>query len=436
MTRRLLFGAAVLGTAAAALLGGVLSGSPAPGSVPAPPAALSAAKLLDGTASGDTEATVERLELRVEASPKDAEGLLLLGLAYHRLSRETGDPSLYPRSERALRRSLALAPRDDLALTGLAAVAASRHRFDEARRLARRALALNPSSAAALGILGDAEIETGRYRKAFAAFDRMAALKPTASAYARVSYARELLGRTGAAIDAMELAVSAAAATPEPAAWARMQLGNLYAQSGRLGRARQEYRRALAGVHGYAPALGGLATIALWRGSFEEAASLSRRALEAQPLPEYAVALGDALAAAGRPGPAQDAYVRAEELERRFARHGGRNDLETALFDLDHDRNLAGALARAREGRALRPSVEGEHVLAWALFKNGRCAEARAHSVRALRLGTKDWGAMLHRSLIESCLGDERAAEAWKRRALEANPYALAAFGPLEPHRR
>jgi tetratricopeptide (TPR) repeat protein len=412
MTRRLLFAAAACAAATAATLGGVLGGSPPPGSASEPPAALSAARLLDGAAPGDTEATVERLERRVDASPDDAEGLLLLGLAYHRLSRETGDPGLYPRAERALRRSLGLAPGNDLALTGLAAVAASRHQFVEARRLARRALALNPYSAAALGIVGDAEIETGRYRQAFAAFDRMAALKPTASAYARVSYARELLGRTEAAIDAMELAVSAAAASPEPAAWARVQLGNLYAQSGRLSRARSEYRRALAGFPGYAPALGGLATLELWLGRAERAAVLNRRALEAQPLPEYAVALGDALAAAELPGAADGAYARAGDLERLFARFGGRNDLETALFDLDHGRNLASALSRAR------------------------CAEARTHSVRALRLGTKDWGAMLHRSLIESCRGDERAAEAWKRRALEANPYALAAFGPLEPHRR
>jgi Flp pilus assembly protein TadD len=94
------------------------------------------------------------------------------------------------------------------------------------------------------------------------------------------------------------------------------------------------------------------------------------------------------------------------------------------------------ALSRARAGRDLRPSVEGEHVLAWALFKNGRCGEARTHSVRALRLGTEDWGAMLHRSLIESCLGNDEAARAWKDRALAVNGYALAAFGPLAAHRR
>ena len=146
--------------------------------------------------------------------------------------------------------------------------------------------------------------------------------------------------------------------------------------------------------------------------------------------------VGDAYASLGRKRQAEEAYDRAAELERAFAEHGGRNDLETALFDLDHGRDLVGALSRARAGRNLRPSVEGEHVLAWALFKNGLCREAREHSVRALRLGTKDWGAMLHRSLIESCLGNDAAAREWQERAVRVNAYALAAFGPLDAHRR
>jgi Flp pilus assembly protein TadD len=436
MRRRLLFTLAALVTATAGLLGGVLAAKPDEVTASGVRPEAAAGLLLDGFSAGDTDAYAAQLERRVEASPEDAEALMLLGLAYQQRARETGDPGFYPRSEEALRRSLAFVPENDLALTGLAALAASRHRFDEARRLARRALDLNPSSAAALGILGDANVETGRYRAAFVAFDRMAALKPTASAYARVSYARELLGRTRGAIAAMKLAVSAAAGAAEPAAWARVQLGNLYAQSGRLAAAEREYEGALAGVADYAPALGGLATLELWRGRTAAAAQLFEDALERQPLPEFAVGLGDALAATGEDAEAERAYRRAEELERLFVANGGVNDLETALFDLDHGRDLADALSRARAGREARPSVEGEHVLAWALFKNGHCGEARAHSVRALRLGTKDWGAMLHRSLIESCLGNERAARGWRDRALAANRHALAAFGPLAAHRR
>jgi tetratricopeptide (TPR) repeat protein len=436
MRRRTLFALAALAAGAVALLGGVFADGP-----PTVPAAgvrpeAAAARLLAGFGAGETGAYVADLEARVAADPDDAEALMLLGLGYQQRARETGDPSFYPRSERALRASLALAPANDLALTGLAALAASRHRFDEARVLAWRALALNPYSAAALGVLGDANVETGRYRAAFAAFDRMAAIKPTAAAYARVSYARELLGRTGAAIAAMKLAVAAAGAVAEPSAWAHVQLGNLFAERGRLARARREYDVALARLPGYPPVLAGQARLEMWQGRAAEAVRLYERALDAQALPEYAVGLGDAYASLGRKRQAEEAYVRATELERAFARHGGRNDLETALFDLDHDRDLDDALSRARAGGSQRPSIEGEHVLAWALFKNGRCREARVHSIRALRLGTKDWGAMLHRSLIESCLGNDAAARAWKERALRVNPYALGAFGPLDAHRR
>jgi tetratricopeptide (TPR) repeat protein len=427
--------AATTVAAVALLFGGVLAGSKAGG-----PAAIesdaAAARLLAGFAPGDTAALVAQLEARVATSSRDGQALVLLGLAYQQRARETGRPSFYPRSETVLRRALRLDSGNALALSGLAALAASRHRFGEARDLARRTLAVNPYSTAAWGILGDAEIETGRYRAAFAAFERMMTIKPTASGYARVSYARQLIGRTRPAIEAMRRAVTAASSTPEPAAWAHVHLGNLFAEQGKLAAADHEYGHALAYVPAYGPALAGLARSKSWRGRDAVAVRLWRKALAAQAIPEHAAGLGDALWRLGREEAADHAYADAEALEAAFAANGGQNELETALFDLDHGQHLADALGRARAGWRLRPSVEAEHVLAWALFKNGRCREARAHSLRALRLGTKDWGAMLHRSLIESCLGHERAATAFRQRALAVNRYALSAFGPLAAHRR
>lgn len=411
------------------LLGGALAQSNSPGGDGEARPGAAATRLLEGFSPGDTAAYVRQLERRVAGGGATAETFTLLGLAYQQRARETGDPAFYPRSEVALRRALSLEPRNSLTLTGLAALAASRHRFDQARRLAARALRVDGPTNAAWGILGDAEVESGRYRAGFAAFERMVSLKPNAASYARISFARELQGRTGPAIAAMRRAVAAASGAPEPGAWALVHLGNLYAESGGLERAAQAYRHALVRFPSYAPALAGLGRLAFWRRRFDEAVARYREALAAQPLPEYAVGLGDAYARLGLIEDSEDAYRRAETLEEAFAANGGQNAVETALFDLDHDRNLVDALARAREGRRLRPSVEGEHVLAWALFKNGRCREARRHSVRALRLGTKDWGAMLHRSLIESCLGNEGEAKSFRARALAVNPYALEAFG-------
>jgi tetratricopeptide (TPR) repeat protein len=434
MTKPFLAFAVSVMAVAGLFLGGALRGHEAGGSLIAGSRA-SATQLLDGFAAGNTAALVDQLEARTDANPLDAKAFLLLGLAYQLRARETGDPAFYQPSDRALARALRLEPRNHLPLAGLSALAASRHRFGEARSFARRALNVNPYAAGAWGILGDANVETGHYKAAFAAFERMVSIRPTSAAYARISYARELLGQTRAARDAMRRAAAAAAANPEPAAWALTHVGNLFMETGRLQRAEREYRHALVVVPGYAQATAGLARIELWRGDNQKSVRLWEAALDSQAVPEFAVGLGDALGRAGDSLGADRAYATARSLEARFAAYGGHNQLETALFDLDHGQDYHGALALAREGQRLRPSVEGEHVLAWALYKNGRCREARQHSIRALRIGTKDWGAMLHRSLIEECLGDRKAARTFRERALAVNSHALDAFGPLGAHR-
>lgn len=431
MKRRHLLGATALVIGTAVLLGGILAGNPTAGSASETRQGAAASRLLDGFAPGDTAAYAARLERRVETSPEDAEGLALLGLAYQQRARETGDPGFYPRAEEALHRSLRLVTANDLGLTGLAALAASRHRFPEARRLARRALSLNPYSAPALGILGDAQVETGDYDGAFATFDEMAALKPTVASYARIAYARELLGRTGAAVEAMKLAVSAAASTSEPAAWALVELGNLYYNSGRLRPAERAYREALARFPDYHRAQAALARVEAARGQVDGAVALYERALEAVPQPEYAARLAETLAAAGRDEEAAEAYELVNAMQRLLAANGARTELETALVDLDRDVNVADALARARGAYAERRSIEAEDVLAWALYRNGRCQEALRHSERSLRLGTRDALKLFHRGMIERCLGSTAGARTAFRAALDINPFFSPRWAPV-----
>ena len=59
-------------------------------------------QLLAGFSTGDTGAYVRRLERRVRLQPRDGQTLTLLGLAYQQRARETGDPSSYWLSARAL----------------------------------------------------------------------------------------------------------------------------------------------------------------------------------------------------------------------------------------------------------------------------------------------------------------------------------------------
>jgi Tfp pilus assembly protein PilF len=204
-------------------------------------------------------------------------------------------------------------------------------------------------------------------------------------------------------------------------------LGTLVLGQGKTEAAAIRFREALAFVPGYPGALAGLAEIEARAGRLAAAAHLYRRAASSAPVPELAANLGDTLARMGRHAEAEVAWRRADELERLFAANGGRNLLETAEFDLDHDRNVRDALERARRGRAERPSVEGDHVLAWALYKNNRCAEARVVSLRSFRLGTLDVDGLFHHSLIEACLGNERAAADYRERVERLDPRYLDA---------
>jgi tetratricopeptide (TPR) repeat protein len=380
--------------------------------------------------NASTGALILQLQQTLRRDPKDEHTYLLLGLAYQQRARETGDPSYYTRSEGVLRRALVLDSSDSLAVSGLGSLALSRHRFRVALALGRRAVSLNPYAARNYGVVGDALVELGRYREAFRAFDRMNELRPSLSSYARVSYGRELIGDTVRAIAAMKLAVDAATSTAEPTAWTHVQLGKLYFNHGRYGAAEREYEIALRALPGYAYGLDALAQVESARGRLARAIAREREAVEAIPLPQYVAALGDLYAAAGRPAAARRQYALIGAIDRLLRANGVRTDLEIALFDVDHGFGLARALGRARAARAERPSVDGDDVLAWALARNGRCAEALPYSRHALRLGTQDALKFFHRGMIERCLDHPAAARSWLRRALALNPHFSVLWAP------
>jgi tetratricopeptide (TPR) repeat protein len=423
-TRRLIVGgAAAVLTAAALLLGGVLNSG-----APRAARAVPYASPLGGAPDG---ALVPQLQQQVRANPRDARSLGLLGLAYEQRARETGDAAYYTKADGVLRRALRLVPNDLLATTGLGALALSRHQFRDALALGRRAIAVSPSTARGYGIVGDALVELGRYEEAFETFNKMVTLKPSVSSYARVSYARELLGDVAGAIEAMRLAVDAAAGESESVAWAHTQLGKLLWSHGRPAAAEREYRAALSVRRGYVYALDALALVEAAQGRADRAIQLARRAAEAMPLPQFVGTLGDLLHVSGDEAEAQRQRKLIGAIERLLRANGVRTDLEAALFDIDHGTRLSVSLALARSSHAARPSIDGDDVLSWALVRNGHCGEALRYSKRALRLGTLDAPKFFHRGMIERCLGHDAVAKRWFRRALATNPHFSLLWSPV-----
>lgn len=429
MTVRLLIAGTAAAAAAAVLaFGGVLRSAPAAGAGDALPSAI-AAELQKGFAAGDTQAEVAGLQAELRLYPHNVKALDTLGLAYQQRARETADPTYYGKADGILHRALQLAPRDLIATAGLGQLALSRHQFRHALELGLRAKSISPTTAGVYGVIGDAELELGRYPQAFAAFDRMNAIKPDVASYARVSYARELLGDTRGALRAMSLAASAAVGEREASSWTHVQLGLLLVNSGRARAALTQMREALTLFPGYYFALDGMAQAESALGNLRVATELERQAVAKVPLPQYVGFLGDLLQVTGHARAAQREDALIPVIQKLLAANGVRNDLDIALFDVDHGIDLPRALQFARKGYVERPSILGDDVLGWALARNGQCRAALPWSERALRLGTHDPVKLFHRGFIAACLG--QSPRTYYARALALNPRFSLLWAPF-----
>ena len=374
-------------------------------------------------AASSTDNQVETLQARLKKNPVDERAYVLLGVVYLQKVRETGDPTYYGKTEEALTRALDLQADDFAAMIQMGALSLARHQFREALEWGEKARAISPGTALIYGVIGDAQIELGQYDAALETFQTMVDLRPDLSSYARASYVRELHGDVDGAIEAMQRAVQAGGPNAENTNWTRVQLGNLYFNSGKLVEAETQYNQALAFYPDFVHAIAGLARVHAARGQYDQAIKLYIDATNRIPLPEYVIALGDVYEAAGHSQEAQRQYNLVGVMDRLYAANGVATDLEIALFKADHGQNLNGTLALARKAYANRPSIHGADVLAWALYQTGNYEEAQQYSEEALQLGTKDALKYFHAGMIALKLGDKTQARQHLEQALAINPH-------------
>ena len=434
-------------------------GRPAAGTGAGPPAL-----------SGSTQERLDTLQAAVRAEPGAAGAYALLGDAYLQRARETGDPSFYTRADRSYGAALRRDPRELTALIGAATLANTRHDFSRGLRLGLEAHRLAPALVRPYTVIADAQVELGRYDAAGRTIQRAVDLKPTLATYARASYYDELNGDLAAAAQAMGLAASAGAGSPENVAYVQTLLGDLELARGRVGAARDAYREALAagsesppttgresgrrggrdpaagpagGESGaqpdagvmaalaarsvpryalaYPPGLAGLARVDIARGRLGRAISRLRAAAERLPLTSTLTLLAETELATGRGAAARRdlAVVRAQQGLLRSA--GTVPDAEAVVFEATHGSPSAAVALGRRVWRAA-PSVRSADALGWALTRSGRPERGLTFAHRALRLGSRDPLFHFHAGISAGAAGQKGLARRELRLALRLNP--------------
>jgi len=352
------------------------------------PASRSAASL----AAEIREQDIAFFQRRVAAEPEGALDLVQLGALYLERFGQLGAEADALDAEASARRSLAnRATRNAAAWQLLAAALLGQHRFVEARDAAERLVALDSDAPGAQAVLGETLLELGEYAGADRIFKSLTAWRYDPALAPRYARWLELRGRAGEARALLEAARETLAHSdpprPERLAWYELRLGELALRFGALPEARRRLDAGLALLPGNWRLLAARARLALAGGDYPLAIALGDSSLARHLDPATLALVGDAWRARGDTAQAAE-YFRGMEAATQAPRGGFHRAWYLAL--LDHDRRVPEVLAAVQRDLLTRRDVYGYDLLAWALFKSGRPAEARQAMARALAWGGED----------------------------------------------
>ncbi len=417
------------------------------------PAAPVRAAHTESTAPSPAEQRIANARRQIAADPKRTQPYEDLALASIRRVRETSNPAFYADADAALKTGLRLAPGDfELQKTGVALLLGE-GQFAAALAKARILNKQVPDDVTVYGYVAEAAIVLGKYSEAEAATQWMLNLR--ANNTPALLLAAELRVVWGDTAGALPLLNQAFGQTPqiesEELAWIANRIASAALGTGQLDAASSALARAEQLFPGSPVTLANLARLHLAEGRPAEAIALLEHRLtveQAQGIPSadtlYLLAL--AKHQAGSPdAPTTFSRFQASAEEAAQAPSSDASDSTTHLILYDAGlpgmpaANPSAALSLAEHASANRQDVNTLDAYAWALYANGRYAEAQTEIGKALAVGIREPRIFEHAGAIASRLNQPLQAAQDFALAVQANatsPYAAEArrfLGASEP---
>ena len=245
-------------------------------------------------------------------------------------------------------------------------------------------------------------------------WDNLARLAYWESKFGDIELADKLYGQAENEISAKEM---------RSYAWVELERGLLEFNRGRYQKAAAHYDQGDKAYSGYWLADEHRAELLGAERKFDQAVALYGKVVGRAPRPEFQQALGDLFAFMGKPDQAKpwhDAAL-AGYLE-STARGEVHYYHHLAGFYADSRQDGAEAVKWARKDAELRPNFLTQDGLAWALYRNGQFAAARATAEKTLSSGVKDPHLFFHAGMIYLADGRTGEGKRFLQTVAEINP--------------
>ena len=375
-----------------------------------------------------TKMYAQRLYSLTNNNSKDKKSALALATLFIKEARITGNYSYYDMAAmQQVQRVLVIDSNNFQALAYKALIYLSQHHFADGLAIANKAVNIAPYNSFIYGILVDANIEMGNYADAVNNAEKMVSLHPDLRSYSRISYLREIHGDYPGAIAAMKLALQAGIDGDEGTEWTRVQLGHLFENTGSLDTAEFNFQQALEFRKGFAPAIIGLAHVALIKKNYAKATALYQEAdtlvvdytnkqnlatiyrLTSKPIK------ADSLVTLELKNMDKDVSANNQNIS-----HYADKELAYAyLFAGKNEKGLEHALAEYNR----RPNnIEANETLAWAYYKNNDFSKASGYMDNALKTNCKNPILLCRGGLIYAKTGNNIKARLLLTEALQKDP--------------
>jgi tetratricopeptide (TPR) repeat protein len=366
----------------------------------------------------------------IKKNPNDVKLKVSLSSLFIQEARITGDYTYYDKAAmKYVDDVLRIDSNNFDALTLKALLYLSQHHFAEGIAFAEKAKTINPYSAFVYGILVDGNVEMGNYEKAVQTSDKMVSIRPDLRSYSRIAYLREIHGDYAGAIEAMKMAVEAGAPGDETTEWCRVQLGQLFENTGDVQGAEMQYILSTEERPGYPPALAGLSRISIVKKEYAKALnylqqgdlSSSSTQFKDQMIDLYTL-MGSKKEADKMSGIMIDEMTNLSKMGENDQTIGHYADRELAMAYLkinDYENALKHALIEYNR----RPlNIDVNETVAWVYYNKGEFQKALPYLKTALRTNSKNPSLLCRAALIYSKTGNKDSARDIINAVLSKNP--------------